>query len=228
MLCGIPGAGADLTPALVPRARARRRLHQRDRDASATATGTTFDMAIELASGLPMLDDIVGATLPARALARGDRSRARRRQARHVQGGVRAAKRPNEETDDRCPDPDSCSRSTSGRRRCWCTRARVPPAEVPARARAWSTRRTRCPGIKDVNGAIRHALLNPIDAEPLPELLTPGMKLTIAIDDISLPLPPMKHARHPPADHRARDRARGAQGRRGRQARSSRTRCTAG
>ena len=47
------------------------------------------------------------------------------------------------------------------------------------------------PGIKDVNGAIRHALLNPIDAEPLSELLTPGMKLTIAIDDISLPLPPM-------------------------------------
>ncbi|MGZ5300008.1 MAG: lactate racemase domain-containing protein, partial [Actinomycetota bacterium] len=47
------------------------------------------------------------------------------------------------------------------------------------------------PGIKDVNAAIRHALLNPIDAEPLPELLTPGMKLTIAIDDISLPLPPM-------------------------------------
>ena len=49
------------------------------------------------------------------------------------------------------------------------------------------------PGIKDVNGAIRHALLNPIDAEPLSELLTPGMKLTIAIDDISLPLPPRQH-----------------------------------
>ena len=29
------------------------------------------------------------------------------------------------------------------------------------------------------------------DSKPLPELLTPGMKLTIAIDDISLPLPPM-------------------------------------
>src|SRR4249919_3172919 len=47
------------------------------------------------------------------------------------------------------------------------------------------------PGIKDVNGAIRHALLNPVDVDPLTELLTPGMKLTIAIDDISLPLPPM-------------------------------------
>ncbi len=41
--------------------------------------------------------------------------------------------------------------------------------------------------------AIRHALLNPIgDSDPLPALLRPGMKLTIAFDDISLPLPPMK------------------------------------
>src|SRR6266516_4475966 len=48
------------------------------------------------------------------------------------------------------------------------------------------------PGIKDVNAAIRQALLRPIDADPLPELLTAGMKLTIAIDDISLPLPPMR------------------------------------
>ena len=31
------------------------------------------------------------------------------------------------------------------------------------------------PGIRDVNAAIRHALLHPIgDAEPLPELLKPG------------------------------------------------------
>jgi hypothetical protein len=49
------------------------------------------------------------------------------------------------------------------------------------------------PAIRDVNAAIREALLHPAgDAEPLPELLTPGMKLTIAIDDISLPLPPMR------------------------------------
>ncbi len=48
------------------------------------------------------------------------------------------------------------------------------------------------PGIRDVNGLIRHALLNPVgDAKPLPELLSPGMKLTIAVDDISVPLPPM-------------------------------------
>lgn len=41
--------------------------------------------------------------------------------------------------------------------------------------------------------AIRHALVNPIgESDPLPALLRPGMKLTIAFDDISLPLPPMK------------------------------------
>ena len=46
--------------------------------------------------------------------------------------------------------------------------------------------------IDDVDGAIRHALLNPIDQDPLPTLLFPGMQLTIAFDYISLPLPPMR------------------------------------
>ncbi|MHB8681575.1 MAG: NPN-dependent hydroxyacid isomerase, LarAH14/15/16 family [Acidimicrobiales bacterium] len=41
--------------------------------------------------------------------------------------------------------------------------------------------------------AIREALRNPLgDSEPLPALLHPGMKLTIAFDDVSLPLPPMR------------------------------------
>jgi lactate racemase-like protein len=48
------------------------------------------------------------------------------------------------------------------------------------------------PAIKDVTGAIRHALLHPLGSEPLPELLRPGIRLTIAFDDISLPLPPMQ------------------------------------
>ena len=48
------------------------------------------------------------------------------------------------------------------------------------------------PGLRDPDGAIRRALLNPLDSEPLPALLTPGMRLTIAVDDISLPLPPMR------------------------------------
>src|SRR5215216_4966308 len=46
--------------------------------------------------------------------------------------------------------------------------------------------------LDDIDGSIRHALLNPIDHDPLPELLFAGMKLTIAFDDISLPLPPMR------------------------------------
>ncbi len=47
--------------------------------------------------------------------------------------------------------------------------------------------------LKDPRAAIRDALLNPLgDSKPLPELLFPGMKLTIAFDDISLPLPPMR------------------------------------
>ncbi len=48
------------------------------------------------------------------------------------------------------------------------------------------------PGIRDVDGAIRRALLEPTNSEPLPVLLTAGMRLTIAFDDISLPLPPMR------------------------------------
>jgi hypothetical protein len=48
------------------------------------------------------------------------------------------------------------------------------------------------PGLRDVDGAIRNALLEPHGSEPLPELLRPGMRLTIAFDDISIPLPPMR------------------------------------
>lgn len=48
------------------------------------------------------------------------------------------------------------------------------------------------PAIKDVDAAIRHALANPIDSEPLKALMFSGMKLTIAFDDISLPLPKMR------------------------------------
>src|ERR671916_389688 len=40
--------------------------------------------------------------------------------------------------------------------------------------------------------AIERALLEPMDMEPLHELLTPDMKLTIAFDDLSIPLPPMR------------------------------------
>lgn len=48
------------------------------------------------------------------------------------------------------------------------------------------------PGLRDRRGAIRYALAHPEEMEPLAALLRPGMKVTIAIDDISLPLPKMK------------------------------------
>ncbi len=47
-------------------------------------------------------------------------------------------------------------------------------------------------GVDNRKAAIRYALNHPQDMEPLHALLTPGMKVTIAVDDISLPLPPMK------------------------------------
>ncbi len=46
-------------------------------------------------------------------------------------------------------------------------------------------------GIPHARAAIRHALNRPEGMEPLHALLFPGMKVTIAVDDISLPLPPM-------------------------------------
>lgn len=48
------------------------------------------------------------------------------------------------------------------------------------------------PGLRDRDAGIRHALEHPEEADPLQAQLRPGMKVTIAIDDISLPLPKMK------------------------------------
>ena len=46
--------------------------------------------------------------------------------------------------------------------------------------------------LADPDVAIERALLEPLDMEPLHEFFTPGMKLTIAFDDLSIPLPPMQ------------------------------------
>src|SRR3712207_2576140 len=48
------------------------------------------------------------------------------------------------------------------------------------------------PSVPDVDEAIRDALLNPVGSDPLPALLRPGMKLTIAFDDLSIPMPTMR------------------------------------
>jgi hypothetical protein len=47
-------------------------------------------------------------------------------------------------------------------------------------------------GLDDVDAAIRYSINHPYGCEPLYAMLKPGMKITIALDDISLPLPPMK------------------------------------
>src|SRR5580704_14536709 len=46
--------------------------------------------------------------------------------------------------------------------------------------------------LKDVDAAIRYAINHPTGSAPLYAKLKPGMKVVIAIDDISLPLPPMR------------------------------------
>ncbi len=46
--------------------------------------------------------------------------------------------------------------------------------------------------LKDPDAAIRYALNHPHGSDPLHARLRPGMKVVIAIDDISLPLPPMR------------------------------------
>jgi hypothetical protein len=47
--------------------------------------------------------------------------------------------------------------------------------------------------LPDPDAAIAEALEHPLgDAQPLSSLLFPGMRLTIAFDDVSLPLPPMR------------------------------------
>ncbi len=51
--------------------------------------------------------------------------------------------------------------------------------------------------IENINQAIEDALENPLDADPLSTQLQPGMKVTIAFDDLSMPLPPMPTQRDP-------------------------------
>jgi hypothetical protein len=46
--------------------------------------------------------------------------------------------------------------------------------------------------IQDVDAAIEYALENPLGCEPLSAQLKPGMKVTIAFDDLSVPLPSMQ------------------------------------
>src|ERR1041385_6999142 len=47
-------------------------------------------------------------------------------------------------------------------------------------------------GLANREAAIRYALNHPHDCDPLYAQLEPGMKVTVAIDDLSMPLPPMR------------------------------------
>ena len=64
-------------------------------------------------------------------------------------------------------------------------------ADLPAGTRVVYPRKP-LEGVANPTAAIRYALNHPHEMDPLHALLRPGMKLTIAMDDISLPLPPMK------------------------------------
>jgi len=46
--------------------------------------------------------------------------------------------------------------------------------------------------LPDRRAAIEHAIDHPLGTDPLDAHLRPGMKVTIAFDDVSLPLPRMK------------------------------------
>ena len=48
------------------------------------------------------------------------------------------------------------------------------------------------PAVPDIDEAIETALENPLGCDPLSAQIRPGMKVTIAFDDLSVPLPPMQ------------------------------------
>jgi len=67
----------------------------------------------------------------------------------------------------------------------------VIEVDLPAGTRCVYPKPTLEP-LRDVEAAIRYAINHPENSDPLYAKLKPGMKVTICIDDISLPLPPMR------------------------------------
>ncbi len=63
--------------------------------------------------------------------------------------------------------------------------------DLPAGTRVIYTK-SPLAGLKDPDAAIRYAINHPYGCAPLYAQLKPGMKVTIAVDDISVCLPPMK------------------------------------
>jgi hypothetical protein len=75
--------------------------------------------------------------------------------------------------------------------RCAFSGDRLVEIDLPAGTRVLYPRPPMEP-LRDVEAAIRYALNHPIGSDPLHAKLRPGMKVVIAIDDVSLPLPPMR------------------------------------
>ena len=75
--------------------------------------------------------------------------------------------------------------------RCTFSGDRLVEIDLPAGTRVLYPR-PPLEALKDVDAAIRFAINHPIQSEPLYAKLRPGMKVVIAIDDVSLPLPPMR------------------------------------
>src|SRR5687768_4492157 len=63
--------------------------------------------------------------------------------------------------------------------------------DLPIGTRVIYPRRPLAP-VANPQAAIRYALNHPEGMDPLHALLRPGMKVTIAVDDISMPLPMMR------------------------------------
>ncbi len=68
---------------------------------------------------------------------------------------------------------------------------RLVNVDMPAGTRVIYPRPPIAP-LKDVDAAIRYAINHPYGSDPLHAKLRPGMKVVIAIDDISVPLPSMR------------------------------------
>jgi hypothetical protein len=68
---------------------------------------------------------------------------------------------------------------------------RGPAARGPAGGHPGDLPQAAHRGLANPGAAIRYALNHPLETEPLYAQLMPGMRVTIAVDDISLPLPPM-------------------------------------
>jgi hypothetical protein len=75
--------------------------------------------------------------------------------------------------------------------RCAFSGDRLVEVDLPAGTRVVYPR-PPIEALRDVDAAIRYALNHPLGSDPFHAKLRPGMKVVIAIDDISLPLPPMR------------------------------------